>query len=148
MIGQLMTYARPPEPRRRAVTVAEVVRLTGGAADLPADLSPLDIDPDQIAAALTAVLDNARRFGETVTLTAEAAGAAVRLTVADDGPGMPPEVLARCRDPFYSHQPAGRRRGMGLALAARLLDANGGRLDVQSMPGAGTTVTLELPVIR
>ncbi len=47
--------------------------------------------------------------------------------------------------PFFSAKPAGRKRGMGLAFASRLIQLNGGALDIESQSGHGTTVTVTLP---
>ena len=70
---------------------------------------------------------------------------AVRIVVEDGGVGMTPQVLEHALDPFYSHRPAGRGRGLGLSRAYRLAEVNGGRLLLQSTPNVGTTVTIALP---
>jgi signal transduction histidine kinase len=57
---------------------------------------------------------------------------------------MSPEVLERAMDPFFSHQPAGRRRGLGLARVHQWVRSNGGDVRIESQPGAGTTVELRL----
>ena len=69
----------------------------------------------------------------------------VRIVVVDNGVGMEPEVLEHALDPFFSHRPAGRGRGLGLSQAYRLAEINGGRLALKSTPHVGTTVTLALP---
>lgn len=66
-----------------------------------------------------------------------------RLTVSDDGLGMSAEVRARAFDPFFTTRPTGS--GLGLASVRRFAQENGGRVDLASRPGAGTTVTLFLP---
>jgi C4-dicarboxylate-specific signal transduction histidine kinase len=68
--------------------------------------------------------------------------AVVRL--ADNGPGVPPEVLPRLFEPFFSRKPNGT--GLGLAIAKRTVEAHGGRIEVASTPGAGMTVTVFLPL--
>ena len=74
----------------------------------------------------------------------EDAGEFVKLSVKDDGEGMPEEVLANCRRPFYSTK-GESGTGMGLAMAANVLEAHGGKLEIQSSPGQGTEVSLLLP---
>src|SRR5262249_40349787 len=59
------------------------------------------------------------------------------MTIADNGRGMTPEVRDRAFDPFFSHRPAGRGRGLGLARVVRLTELNGGRVRLQSEPGRG-----------
>ena len=66
--------------------------------------------------------------------------------MADDGVGMNEETLAHAFDPFYSSRPAGRRTGLGLARARRLVELNGGVIEIDSTPGEGTTARIVLPV--
>jgi two-component system sensor histidine kinase RegB len=68
----------------------------------------------------------------------------VRFEVTDSGAGMTPEVLERATDPFFTTKP-GKGLGLGLFLARSLADQLGGRLVLRSRPGAGTTVSLEVP---
>ena len=64
------------------------------------------------------------------------------VSVADTGSGMDAETLAQACDPFFSGRRAGRRRGLGLAKAQRLAEANGAALQLDSSPDAGTTASL------
>lgn len=70
----------------------------------------------------------------------------LRIIVRDDGPGMSAEVLARAGEPFFSTKPTGRGLGLGLFLTRALAERMGGRLVLESKPGAGATVAFELPV--
>jgi signal transduction histidine kinase len=76
-----------------------------------------------------------------VTVAAQGGGGA--LVVADDGPGMAPEVMAHVFDPFFTTKRSGT--GMGLAIAQAIVDAHGGRIDIVSAPGQGTRVSIWLP---
>ena len=69
----------------------------------------------------------------------------IALHLTDDGPGMTPEVLRRCAEPYFSTKPRGVSTGLGLALAHALVKAAGGELAISSTLGAGTTVQLVLP---
>lgn len=69
----------------------------------------------------------------------------VRLVVEDSGSGMTPEVLARAKEPFFTTKDAGRGSGLGLATVDDLTRLVGGALSLESEPGRGTRVTLELP---
>lgn len=114
-------------------------------------LPPMLADADDVETALLELAANARRAmpeGGTVTLTAEVAGCGerLRLAVADTGPGMPAELLARCPEPFASGNEAGWARGLGLSVAAGLARANGGELLLEQPPGSGLVAVLELPM--
>ncbi len=74
--------------------------------------------------------------------TAERDGRAL-LAVADDGPGIPSELLEKVQEPFFSTKPNGT--GLGLAICRTLAWQNGGRLEIASASGSGTRVTVELP---
>lgn len=69
----------------------------------------------------------------------------IELTVQDNGCGMSPSTLQRAFDPFFSHRRAGRRRGLGLPRAFRIVEAHGGRIWLESRVGEGTTARVRLP---
>jgi two-component system, cell cycle sensor histidine kinase and response regulator CckA len=69
-----------------------------------------------------------------------------RLTVRDQGVGIPGEMLDRIFDPFFSTKARGRGTGMGLAIAYSIVEQSGGTLTVESTVGAGTVFTLLLPL--
>ena len=80
-----------------------------------------------------------------VTLTRE--GDRIRIDVADTGGGIPPEVLPKIFEPFFSTKLAARGTGLGLAQVRSLVAQHDGRVDVKSVVGAGTTFTLWLPAV-
>lgn len=71
---------------------------------------------------------------------------AVRICVGDDGEGMSPEVARRAGSLYYTTKTRGMGTGLGLALVRKVVDRSQGTLDISSSPGAGTTVTMVLPV--
>jgi PAS domain S-box-containing protein len=73
-------------------------------------------------------------------------GRYIRFTVTDTGPGMPPEVLARAAEPFFTTKGLGHGTGLGLAMAKGFAEQSGGALGIESEPGRGTTVILWFPV--
>jgi two-component system sensor histidine kinase FlrB len=81
--------------------------------------------------------------GGTVRVAVEDGDGVVRVAVRDAGRGMSPEVRARLFEPFYTTRADGT--GLGLPLARRIARAHGGEIDVESAPGAGTTVVVRLP---
>jgi two-component system, cell cycle sensor histidine kinase and response regulator CckA len=75
-------------------------------------------------------------------------GEAVEVVVADTGAGMPEAVLDRAFEPFFSTKPAAEGRGLGLATVYGIVRGAGGRVELRSRPGRGTTVTVHLPASR
>lgn len=68
------------------------------------------------------------------------------VTIADDGPGIPPDVLPRIFDLYFTTKPPGQGTGVGLAICYRIVRSHQGRIEVQSKPGVGTTFSIFLPV--
>ena len=73
------------------------------------------------------------------------AGEYVRITVADNGSGMPPEVIAKAFDPFFTTKKVGQGTGLGLSQVYGFVKQSAGHVNIDSTPGQGTTVTLYLP---
>lgn len=108
-------------------------------------------DPRRLGRAVGHILDNAitatPRSGKILVELARRKGGA-RIVISDNGPGMTPTEVARALDDFRADpdgQKVERRQGLGLPLARRLIEAHGGRLELASQKGAGTTVTIHLP---
>ena len=164
IIEELMSFARPQEPRPVQVNVRqmldEAVQLTSQKTgvehinvqiEVAEDLKSIFVDSAQIVSAIANVLSNAIEsytgsLGPIkVTATAEESGNFVKLQISDLGCGMDAETLEKATQPFFSAKPAGRKQGMGLAYAQRVIRLNKGRLRIISRPGGGTTVTIMLP---
>ncbi|MDP9227513.1 MAG: ATP-binding protein, partial [Actinomycetota bacterium] len=111
------------------------------------ELPLIQADAGQLERALANVLDNAGRYagGEPVTVRARNSGRQLLLRIGDRGPGIAREELERIFEPFHS---AGEHSGtgLGLAIARGFVEANGGRMRAESLPGQGTTIVLTLPV--
>ncbi len=73
-------------------------------------------------------------------------GGEVQVEVADNGPGMSPEVQRRAFEPLFTTKPPGEGTGLGLSICRDLVEKAGGSLDLHSVPGEGTRVTLSLPL--
>lgn len=102
------------------------------------------VDPDRLQDCLLNLVANARdAMGSSGTLRLSTQRApAPGLRVCDDGEGMTPQTLARCRHPYFSTRDRVHHRGFGLSLVDGFARASGGRLEVQSEPGNGTEVAL------
>lgn len=109
-------------------------------------------DPERLLQVLTNLVTNAVRHGgidATIAIAARREGSRVAISVADTGPGIPPEEVQRVFERLYrgassrTRSPGGA--GLGLAIAASLIKAMRGEIAVDSVMGAGTTFTVRLP---
>jgi two-component system, NtrC family, sensor kinase len=118
--------------------------------EVPADLPTVTGDPLELQQAFLNILMNAVDacvMGEgMVTVYSRLAGEGVAVSVADNGCGMEPEELARCMDLFFTTKDVGEGTGLGLAVAQNIVANHGGRIDIASERGRGTTVTMTFPL--
>ncbi|MDP3218630.1 MAG: HAMP domain-containing sensor histidine kinase [Deltaproteobacteria bacterium] len=109
----------------------------------------LHCDRERVLQVLANLLGNAVKFsplGSTVTLGAESRGGAVEFSVRDQGPGIPGSQLPHLFDRYWrSPEGPGSGTGLGLAIARKLVEAHGGTIRVESIPGAGSVFTFALP---
>jgi len=108
-----------------------------------------DVDPRRIQQVLVNLTKNALQATSngTVTVAVEDRGDTVALVVHDTGPGMPPDVLEKLFQPFFTTKPKEQGTGLGLAFAKSVVNAHGGTIEVESELGQGTTFTVVLPKI-
>jgi two-component system nitrogen regulation sensor histidine kinase NtrY len=99
--------------------------------------------PDEVKEVMVNLLENARNAGATVVNVSVEPG---RISVADNGSGIPEELLPRVFEPRFSTRTSGS--GLGLAIVRRLVEGWGGQIEVDSKEGQGTIVTVHLPVGR
>jgi signal transduction histidine kinase/ActR/RegA family two-component response regulator len=133
--------------------IGEDVQLTTA---LHADRLLVKADPSQLEQVLTNLVVNARdampRGGRLVLSTAAAPGAAgpgerfALLTVTDSGCGMDGRVLKRLFEPFFTTKDVGKGTGLGLAMVYGIVKQSGGRIEVVSEPGRGSTFRVHLPL--
>ncbi len=110
----------------------------------------VEADPVQLNVALRAICQNAMESlgnGGHIEIGVEQAGSEVRIRISDDGPGIRPEERRHIFDPFYSARQAGRGLGLGLSKAWRIITNHGGRIEVSSQPGHGTSFLISLPTV-
>jgi signal transduction histidine kinase len=164
IVNELMSFAKPNAPEPVSLSLRELLDMRRqhcetafglAAGQLAVQLADpgavVYADPIHVRDILDAVIKNAIEAGGAesvhvqINSPSRRSDETVRIVVEDDGPGMSREVMARALDPFFSHRPAGRGRGLGLSRAYRLAEINKGRLRIDSVPGHGTKVTIELP---
>jgi two-component system nitrogen regulation sensor histidine kinase NtrY len=113
--------------------------------EVPDDLPPVAARVTEMKEVLVNLLENARaaiQEGGWVRVTARADASGVEVVVADDGAGIPHELLPRIFEPHFSTRSTGG--GLGLAIVRRLVESWGGSVDVESEEGKGTRVRLQL----
>jgi len=115
------------------------------------DLPPLSADPTQLERAFANLLENSVVHGEgqPVLVRSRLVGSRLVVRVVDRGPGIPENLRERIFEPFYRAPGAasGAGSGLGLAIARGFIEANGGEVEVESLPGQGSSfvVTFEVP---
>jgi putative nucleotidyltransferase with HDIG domain len=165
IITELMDFAKPTPPKIATFDVAELIdkalyeaKATTDPADrlievTVADVPQVQVDADQVTAALTEVIGNALQATDEKSGQIDIHGAfdpyssRVVITIADNGNGMDDTTLKRAFDPFFSAKPAGRRRGMGLPKALRWVESSGGSIRLESRQGQGTRTIVLLPAV-
>ena len=162
IVADLRRFSRGEAEHRVAYDLnAEVeaaVRMTRGqlqaSGGVEVELGPLPRmmgHPRQLAQVILNLLVNAAqamagRQGKVRVSTRQEEDMAV-LTVRDSGSGMGPEVLDRLFEPFFTTKPVGEGTGMGLVMVHDIVAAHGGRIEVQSQPGEGSTFIIRLPQV-
>lgn len=121
--------------------------------EVPEEALRVHADRDRIVQVLLSFVDNALKHspaGSRVTLHAEVLGDRVRMSVADEGPGIEAEAVTRVFERFYRADSArgGAGTGLGLAIAKEIVEAHGSTIEVESEPGAGTRFSFSLPLAR
>ncbi|HEX6060261.1 MAG TPA: ATP-binding protein [Gemmatimonadaceae bacterium] len=154
--GQLALERRAVDPIRLALEATVMLeplaqeRAVALREELPDELPRVDADPERVIQVLSNLVGNALKFtptGGEVVVRAAGENGAVRFTVADSGIGIPAEHLPHIFDRFWQARKGAARAGagLGLAISKGIVEAHGGRLDVESREGAGTSFSFTLP---
>ena len=157
IVDEFAEFARMPRPEPRPTDVNAVVekvlalhRVGAGRVQIETALEPrlpvIPADPDLLARAIGNLVANALEAmpqGGALRVRTAAMDGAVRIEVEDNGPGITEEQRTRLFVPYFTTKKGGT--GLGLAIVQGIVSDHGGRVEVQSAPGAGTTFTLILP---
>jgi len=177
LTGQLLTFSRRQLLRPQVLNLNELIQKNQKLLrhmlredmrlqlQLEEPLRPVKTDPNQMEQVLVNLVVNGRDAmssgGRLVIMTASAKiddklsekfpeaepGAYLRLSVVDDGCGMPAEVQARIFEPFYTTKERGKGTGLGLATVYGIVKQSGGYITVDSAPGEGTSFNIYLPFV-
>jgi two-component system sensor histidine kinase BaeS len=153
--GALPLHREPTDPAVLLEDVAAAHRARADAGSIAIKVSitgtppTIDIDPVRIRQVVSNLVDNAIRAmtgGGTITLSAAAANESLVIEVADDGPGIPPELLGSVFDRFAKSAES-RGSGLGLSIARAIVTAHAGTITAESPPdGRGTRMRITLPL--
>jgi PAS domain S-box-containing protein len=167
---QLLTFSKGGQPVKKPIDIGPLVRsaasfaLSGSSVDsifeIEDHLAVVDADEGQITQVVQNIVLNAAQampLGGTVRVVVQtsrapgpgmplqlAAGSFVAISVADTGVGIPPQYLSKLFDPYFTTKDKGT--GLGLATSYAIVKNHRGHIDVQSVAGQGSTVTVYLPV--
>jgi signal transduction histidine kinase len=168
IVQEVLDFVRPirlqvehtaiAEAVQGAIQLADTKARRGGvqvSVTIPEVLPQIQADQHQLTQLFTNLLMNAYEAMEGKGLVLISAsrvrledGAeprdAVLVEVADDGPGIPPDVAEKVFDPFFTTKPQGS--GLGLAIVRKIVDAHDGQIDLRTTAGQGTTIRVTLPV--
>ena len=171
IVKNLLLFSRETKPERRAVNLNEVIertlslrayelKLENIAVELVLDSGLPDTlaDAAQLQQVVLNLIVNAEqaivlgrseetRHGRILIRTRRLLGDRIGMEVSDDGPGISPEVIPRIFDPFFTTKPVGVGTGLGLSIVYGIIQEHGGEVNVESHPGQGTTLAVELPAL-
>lgn len=166
IVSDLMGLSKPAQPRieptslegilERTLSVLET-RLKLSCISLQREysrsLSPIMADPKQMEQVFLNLLLNSIQSMDqggtlTVRLLHQDGSDNVEAQISDTGAGIEPADLPNIFDPFFTTKPEGKGSGLGLAICHSIVEGHGGRIEVSSDPGRGSTFTLRLPVLN
>jgi len=167
IVKTFLAMARQKPPSRAAVDLNQVIDAalellgyslrTAGVEvrlDLDRSIPAIWADPDQMSQVLINLIVNAQQaLAEapghrtlTVATRLDARDGMIRLTVADNGPGVPPAIRSRIFEPYFTTKPVGMGTGIGLSVCHGVVTAHGGTIAIDDAPGGGARFSIRLPV--
>jgi PAS domain S-box-containing protein len=165
VMSNLLTFARKYTPVKQLnqinSIIEDVLKLRAYAhksnlikveRHLATDLPEILVDYFQMQQVFLNIIINAEYFMTEahkrgiLTITTEKQNGSVRISFADDGPGIPPENLSRIFDPFFTTKEPGKGTGLGLSICHGIVAEHGGQIYAKSQLGQGATIVIELPM--
>jgi signal transduction histidine kinase len=160
LVRQFLTFTRPLTPEPTPTSIKTLLAEVVDSFRVRPDIAPvqfrmdsradqvLSIDPLLMKQVFVNLIENGINAAEgmpvIIGIATSVSSDGFAIEVSDTGCGIEPDDLERIFTPFYSSRPAGT--GLGLSLVRKIVDLHGGRISVRSTPGAGTTITVHLPM--
>ena len=116
--------------------------------EFDSSLPPIECYPDELNQVWTNLIHNALQameYSGNLTIQATQADADLKVSITDSGQGIPPEILSKIFQPFFTTKPAGEGSGLGLDIVKKIIEKHDGKIEVKSVPGQ-TTFTVYLPI--
>lgn len=166
IVQNLLSFSRQRAPERKTTGIHEIIDSTlnfmsyelrtsniAVTREFDRNLPPIVADAHQLQQVFLNLINNARQAivdsqkkGNIVIQTRSSGPHAV-INIADDGPGIPPENLAKIFDPFFTTKEVGKGTGLGLSVSYGIIREHGGEISAESTVGKGTTFTIRLPLV-
>jgi signal transduction histidine kinase/CheY-like chemotaxis protein len=171
IVKNLLLFSREAKPEKRPVHLNEVIERTLSLCSyelklenievelaLDTDLPQVHADAAQLQQVVLNLIVNAEqaivmargeepRDGHILIRTRRVARERLTMEISDDGPGIPAEISSRIFDPFFTTKPPGAGTGLGLSIIYGIVQEHGGEVTVDSLPGRGATMVVELPAL-
>ena len=165
IVQSLLSFARRRQPERKPVSVNGLVEAVLEIVSYPLRTGNIEVvkqfaphlpmvlaDAHQVQQVLLNIINNARQAIEAhqprgqINIITEVREPNVRITIRDNGPGIPEENVRRIFDPFFTTKEVGKGTGLGLSLCYGIIKEHGGSITPLSRPGEGATFIIELPI--
>lgn len=166
VIQNVRKATRLPEPHFEVLTIQEILSETlplvesfmqknkvEMSVNVDDGIKPLYVDRYRIQTALMNIIQNALEAmprGGKITISAQTLSpdGLVAVTINDTGTGMPPDMIEKACEPFFSTRQNEGLRGLGLAIVRDIVKTHGGKMEIKSSPGQGTSIILYLPIFN
>jgi len=164
IVQNLLSFARQRPPERKPVLIHDLLDGTINflqyemrtsnievQRNYDSQVPPVVADPHQLQQVFLNLINNARQAIEEsrrsgrIRVSTAMGGDRIRVSIEDDGPGIPPQVMEKIFDPFFTTKQPGKGTGLGLSVSYGIIKEHQGEIHVHSKPGQGATFVVELP---